>query len=153
MPFAAGACCARCAFIEGCEAWSWSRQTRTCFPRGAEGWKLVKSDKHIAGFIKRESPPPPPPRSAVAMGYRSPPAVRPTARSPPGRVTPSGNLIWQGKLNIGDNQLRTGFAGEVKTVNKANNKVVITDPTGASNDPVIKAMYNKVRGYFTSFLF
>jgi hypothetical protein len=56
----------------------------------------------------------------------------------------SGSLFWQGKLTVGDHQLKRGFAGEVKTVKKANNKVVIIDPTGLSNDAVIKTRYKKV---------
>jgi len=56
----------------------------------------------------------------------------------------SDNLFWEGKLTIGDHQLKRGFAGEVKTVKKANNKVVIVDPTGLSDDTVIKTRYKKV---------
>ena len=46
---------------------------------------------------------------------------------------------------MGDNELRRGFAQDIKTVAKANNKVVIPDPTGDSRDPVIKTTYRAVR--------
>ena len=78
------------------------------------------------------------------MSIRSPAIVRPS-RIPPSQSIPAPKPFWQGKLTVGDHQLRTGFAGEIKTVDSANNKLVIADPTGASSDPVIKAMYNKVR--------
>ncbi|KAH7623701.1 hypothetical protein NADE_008524 [Nannochloris sp. 'desiccata'] len=134
------ACCARCSFLEGCEAWAWSRVLKMCYPRAAEGWRSVSSKDHVSGFIKRIKPPPspPPPKQKVTKPPTS------SASSSSNHFSPvSGNLFWQGKLTAGDHQLKRGFAGEVKTVNKANNKVVILDPTGLSNDTVIKTSYKK----------
>ena len=104
----------------------------------------VSSKNHVSGFTKQATPsppPPPPPKRKVNKPHRVPirtpfpPSSRPTTETP----------FWEGKLTVGDHQLRRGFAGEIKTVEKANNKVVISDPTGLSSDTVIKTTYNKVR--------
>ncbi len=145
------ACCARCSFLEDCEAWSWSRVTKVCYPRAAEGWRSVSSKDHVSGFPKKNQPPaspPPPPKRRVTKPAKTPTASAASPSSSPSSsssFSDSGTLLWQGKLTVGDHQLKRGFAGEVKQVVKANNKVVISDPTGLSTDPVIKTIYNQVR--------
>ena len=53
---------------------------------------------------------------------------------------------WAPRLTVGDDQLTTGFADEIKVSSGANNKRVVRDPTGSNTFlPVLKATYNKVR--------
>jgi hypothetical protein len=131
-----------------------------CYPRAAEGWTSVTSKDHVSGFKKTAGdalPPssPPPAKQKLTKPSKTRPSTSPSPSSSPSTTTSdaSGTLIWQGKLTVGDHQLKRGFAGEVQTVEKANNKVVIADPTGFSNDTVIKTTYNKVRRiYFIEFM-
>jgi hypothetical protein len=124
-----------------------------CYPRAAEGWRSVSSKDHVSGFIKPidppASPPPPPPKRRVtkpSKGSKKPSSTPSTFSSTPSSAS-FGTLFWEGKLTVGDHQLKRGFAGEIKTVEKANNKVVILDPTGLSNDTVIKTSYKRVRNF------
>lgn len=101
-----------------CGAWSWSSRSKICYPKASTGWAA----KSLLGVV-----------SGVAM--------RPDQLP----VDPKGTLIWNPTLVLGDNALSQGFAKNTMTYPKANNKYVITDPTGDSQDPVVKAVYQKVR--------
>lgn len=114
--YAAAACCSTCIRTTGCSAWSWSSRTKICYPKSASGWDAVSLQGVTSGVVQRTLSTNPSPSS-------------------------SGTLVWAPKLTLGDNALKNGFAPDMKVDPRANNKYVIKDPTGDSQDPVIKAVY------------
>lgn len=73
----------------------------------------------------------------------------PNTPPPPSSASPSptttGTLVWAPKLVLGDDQLTQNFAPDMTTDARANHKTVIMDPTGDSQDPVIRALYQAGR--------
>lgn len=119
----ASECCGKCACIDGCHAWTWSKTTKICYPKGATGWTKDKRDNVVSGVtLQRYS----------SNKFRS-----------------QGEKFWDPSLNVGDHTLKS-FGKDISTNSRADNKYVVRDPTCNSSEPVVRAMYQKVR-YFRRF--
>lgn len=55
-----------------------------------------------------------------------------------------GSLIWHPTLKLGEHTLEN-FGKEISTNDGADNKYVVQNPTCDNSDPVIRAVYEKVR--------
>lgn len=112
---AAAECCGQCACIPGCKAWTWSKITKICYPKSADGWYSESRNNIISGIVTSSSTPQEP-------------------------IPVTETLIWAPVPVIGEHSLRN-FGKTVSNNPRADYKYVVKDPTCSSNDTVVRAMY------------
>jgi len=120
MTRAASACCKKCARIDECTAWTWSKRTKICYPKGGYNWRKEKRRNIVSGV--------------VMIG---------PSRLPQDR---KGSLIWNPTLKLGEHTLEN-FGKDISINDGADNKYVVRNPTCDNSNPVVRAVYEKVRVY------
>jgi len=117
----ASECCGQCACLAKCKAWTWSKTTKICYPKGASGWDRDNRDNIVSGTIL--------PSTQTEIVYSK------------------GQKIWEPKLTVGEHSLKS-FGEDISSNSRADNKYVVKDPTCNSTQPVVRAMYHEVCIYF-----
>ena len=121
----ASECCGQCACLAKCKAWTWSKTTKICYPKGASGWDRDNRDNIVSGTIL--------PSTQTEIVYSK------------------GQKIWEPKLTVGEHSLKS-FGEDISSNSRADNKYVVKDPTCNSTQPVVRAMYHEVCVYFKIYI-